>query len=80
MEYREAIKILEKMHTSKVADAESTEKRLADLNKEYAEGDREPDTIASIKHFTQRSVTSRLEAEALSTAVMGLFRLESLDK
>jgi hypothetical protein len=80
MEYREAIKILEKMHTAKVADAEAKEARLEILNAEYSAGDREPDTVAAIKHTTERSVTSRLEAEALSTAVMGLFRLEQLDK
>lgn len=80
MEYREAIKVLEKLHASKVADAEHKEKRLADVNKDYAEGDYEPDTIAAIKHYTERAVTSRLEAEALSKAVMGLFRLEQLDK
>ena len=80
MEITDAIKVLERMHASKVADAESREKRLADLNKEYEDGDREPDTIAAIKHFTERSVTARLEAEALSKAVIGLYRLEGLDK
>lgn len=80
MEITDAIKVLERMHASKVADAESREKRLADLNKEYEDGDREPDTVAAIKHFTERGVMLRLEAEAISTAMEALFRLDGLDK
>lgn len=69
MDNAKALEVLQKMHDEKVADAESKEGRVAQLNAEYEAGDHDPDTVAAIERFTKRGVISRVEADALQVAI-----------